>query len=49
MSLTTPPRPYDLLKDFPELASYAKPAVRLHPRPVAPGADENTGPPLVTD
>jgi hypothetical protein len=36
LALTTPPRPYDLLKDFPELASYAKPTVRLHPRPGNP-------------
>ncbi|GAA2158948.1 MULTISPECIES: hypothetical protein [Glycomyces] len=48
MALTTPPRPYDLLKDFPELASYAKPAVRLHPWPGNPTVEESSiGGPLL--
>lgn len=48
MTFTTPPRPYDVLALFPELAAFAKPAVRLHPRPGAPGAEESSvGGPLL--
>jgi hypothetical protein len=48
MTRTTPPRPYDLLALFPELAAYGKPAVRLHPRRGEPTADESSiGGPLL--
>jgi hypothetical protein len=48
MTLTTPPRPYDILTLFPELAAYAKSAVRLHPRLGNPGIDESSiGGPLL--
>ncbi|WP_112134984.1 hypothetical protein [Glycomyces dulcitolivorans] len=48
MARTTPPRPYDLLALFPELAAYGKPAVRLHPRRGEPTADESSiGGPLL--
>lgn len=48
MTLTTPPRPYDILKHFPGLAPYAKSAVRLHPRRGAPGIDQSSiGGPLL--
>ncbi|WP_158630369.1 hypothetical protein [Glycomyces terrestris] len=38
MSLTTPPRPYDVLALFPGLARLGRPAVRLHPRRGEPAA-----------
>nr|WP_147141344.1 hypothetical protein [Stackebrandtia albiflava] len=48
MALTTPPRRYDLLADIPELAEYARPAVRLHPRQGDPGVhDSSVGGPLL--
>ncbi|MDN3240307.1 hypothetical protein [Glycomyces tritici] len=48
MTLTTPPRPYEILTPFPELAAYAKSAVRLHPRPGTPSIDESSvGGPLL--
>jgi len=48
MALTTPPRPYDLLKAFPALASFARPAVRLHPRQGAPSVKQSSiGGPLL--
>lgn len=47
MTRTTPPRPLDLLAEFPETAALARPTVRLHPRPGAPGpADSSIGGPL---
>jgi hypothetical protein len=48
MALTTPPRPYHLLEDFPELAALSKVAVRLHPRPGSPTAKQSSiGGPLL--
>ncbi|SDK53121.1 hypothetical protein SAMN05216298_0431 [Glycomyces sambucus] len=48
MDLTTPPRPFDLLGDFPELSAYARPAVRLHPRRGEPTvAQSSIGGPLL--
>jgi hypothetical protein len=48
MTRTTPPRPHDLAGRFPELAQYAKPAVRLHPRQGEPGVhDSSIGGPLL--
>lgn len=44
----TPPRPVDVTAVFPELAPFARPAVRLHPRPGAPSvADSSVGGPLL--
>ncbi|GAA2263284.1 hypothetical protein GCM10009853_015570 [Glycomyces scopariae] len=48
MSLTTPPRPHDPLEAVPDLARFARSAVRLHPRrgePVA--AQSSVGGPLL--
>ncbi|MEV3938886.1 hypothetical protein AB0K52_23300 [Glycomyces sp. NPDC049804] len=42
MALTTPPRPYDILAPFPELAAHSRSAVRLHPRLGNPGVDESS-------
>ncbi|GAA3635444.1 hypothetical protein ACG5V6_07625 [Streptomyces chitinivorans] len=48
MSRTTPPRPVDVASVFPELAPLARTAVRLHPRPGAPVADDSSvGGPLL--
>jgi hypothetical protein len=48
MTRTTPPRPHDVAGRFPELAAYAKPAVRLHPRQGEPGVhDSSIGGPLL--
>ncbi|SDL35854.1 hypothetical protein SAMN05216298_3594 [Glycomyces sambucus] len=48
MTRTTPPRPYDLLALFPELAAHGRPAVRLHPRRGEPGVkDGSIGGPLL--
>ncbi|MFE9628012.1 hypothetical protein [Streptomyces sp. NPDC006527] len=48
MSRTTPPRPVEIAALFPELAPLARPAVRLHPRPGAPTADDSSvGGPLL--
>lgn len=48
MSFTTPPRRYDILERFPELAEHAKTAVRLHPRAGRPGINESSvGGPLL--
>ncbi|GAA2141447.1 hypothetical protein [Glycomyces algeriensis] len=48
MTRTTPPRPHDVAKQFPALAQYAKPAVRLHPRRGEPGVgDSSIGGPLL--
>lgn len=45
---TTPPRPVDVTAVFPELASLARPAVRLHPRPGSPSPGESSvGGPLL--
>jgi hypothetical protein len=48
MTRTTPPRPNDVIGRFPELAAYAEPAVRLHPRQGRPGVQDSSigGPPL---
>ncbi|MGX4732718.1 hypothetical protein [Kitasatospora griseola] len=48
MARTTPPRPVDIAALFPELASLARQAVRLHPRPGEPGVHESSvGGPLL--
>ncbi|GAA2417965.1 hypothetical protein GCM10010420_55450 [Streptomyces glaucosporus] len=48
MPRTTPPRPVDIAAVFPELAPLARTAVRLHPRPGAPtAADNSVGGPLL--
>ncbi|MGX1542420.1 hypothetical protein [Streptomyces adustus] len=45
---TTPPRPVDVTAIFPELAPLARSAIRLHPRPGAPSAEESSvGGPLL--
>ncbi|OIJ69777.1 hypothetical protein [Streptomyces mangrovisoli] len=45
---TTPPRPVDVSAVFPELAPWARPAMRLHPRPGSPSAEESSvGGPLL--
>ncbi|MFD9522520.1 hypothetical protein [Streptomyces sp. NPDC059979] len=45
---TTPLRPVDVTALFPQLASMALPAIRLHPRPVSPTRhDSSVGDPLV--
>ncbi|MGW5868813.1 hypothetical protein ACWFRJ_42480 [Streptomyces sp. NPDC055239] len=45
---TTPPRPVDVTAVFPELASSARPAIRLHPRPGSPSVRESSvGGPLL--
>ncbi|MEV6307637.1 hypothetical protein AB0M10_03430 [Streptomyces sp. NPDC051840] len=45
---TTPPRPVDVAAAFPELAAFARPAVRLHPRPGSPSVgDSSVGGPLL--
>ncbi|MFE4698317.1 hypothetical protein ACFRIC_14730 [Streptomyces sp. NPDC056738] len=45
---TTPPRPADVAAVFPELASSARPAMRLHPRPGSPSVRESSvGGPLL--
>lgn len=47
MSLTTPPRPADITVEFPQLASLARTATRLHPRPgPATPYDSSVGGPL---
>src|SRR5690348_7895853 len=47
MILTTGPASHDPTLDFPELASHARPTVRLHPRRGVPGArDSHLGGPL---
>lgn len=48
MSLTTPPRPFDVTALFPELAPLARTATRLHPRPGSPTVhDSSVGGPLL--
>ncbi|MEU6087392.1 hypothetical protein ABZ865_11390 [Streptomyces sp. NPDC047085] len=48
MTRTTPPRPLDITRYFPELAPLARSAVRLHPRAGAPtAADSSVGGPLL--
>ncbi|MFI1191048.1 hypothetical protein [Streptomyces californicus] len=48
MSLTTPPRPFDIAALFPPLAPLARTATRLHPRPGAPTVhDSSVGGPLL--
>ncbi|MEV5576743.1 hypothetical protein AB0L06_42530 [Spirillospora sp. NPDC052269] len=48
MTRTTPPRPADMTAVFPEFASLARTATRLHPRPGAPGVqDSSVGGPLL--
>ncbi|MFJ6797200.1 hypothetical protein [Streptomyces sp. NPDC091268] len=45
---TTPPRPVEVTAVFPELASLARPAIRLHPRPGTPSVtDSSVGGPLL--
>ncbi|MGW5640824.1 hypothetical protein [Streptomyces sp. NPDC003832] len=45
---TTPPRPVDVTTVIPELAAWARPAIRLHPRPGAPSIRESSvGGPLL--
>nr|BEK63072.1 hypothetical protein KPHV_02990 [Kitasatospora purpeofusca] len=47
MTRTTPERPVDVERLFPELARYRRTATRLHPRPGAPGArDSSVGGPM---
>ncbi|MFF3565319.1 hypothetical protein ACFYXS_35275 [Streptomyces sp. NPDC002574] len=38
----TPPRPFDVLSVFPELAGHARTAVRLHPEPAQPGPQHSS-------
>ncbi|KAB2348836.1 hypothetical protein [Actinomadura rudentiformis] len=48
MSLTTPPRPLDVVSLFPELAGTTRTATRLHPRPGEPTVhDSSVGGPLL--
>ncbi|MEU5155553.1 hypothetical protein [Glycomyces sp. NPDC021274] len=48
MTRTTPPRPHGITGQFPELAQYARPAARLHPRQGEPGVgDSSIGGPLL--
>ncbi|MFE6911989.1 hypothetical protein [Streptomyces erythrochromogenes] len=48
MSRTTPPRPLDVIAVFPQLASLARTATRLHPRPGSPTQhDSSVGGPLL--
>ncbi|MCF3165408.1 hypothetical protein IPZ64_00405 [Streptomyces violaceoruber] len=48
MSRSTPPRPVDVTALFPQLASLARTATRLHPRPGAPTPhDSSVGGPLL--
>ncbi|MEU9045647.1 MULTISPECIES: hypothetical protein [unclassified Kitasatospora] len=48
MTRTTPPRPLDVEVAFPELASLARTATRLHPSPGAPTVhDSSVGGPLL--
>jgi hypothetical protein len=48
MSVTTPPRPVDVLDHFPELREHSATATRLHPRPGEPtAADSSVGGPLL--
>ena len=48
MVRTTPPRPVDLAAHLPAMASLARTAVRLHPRPGEPtAADSSIGGPLL--
>lgn len=48
MTRTTPPRPVDIERVFPELAAYRCTATRLHPRPGSPSAMESSvGGPLL--
>ena len=48
MVFATPPPPLDVTTVFPELGPLARPAVRLHPRAGAPGADDSSlGGPLL--
>ncbi|WP_175408812.1 hypothetical protein [Streptomyces sp. TRM64462] len=48
MPRTTPPRPLDVERLFPELAAYRRTATRLHPRPGTPSArDSSVGGPLL--
>ena len=48
MVRTTPPRPIDVTKDFPELAAMARTALRLHPRAGAPTVEQSSvGGPLL--
>ncbi|MEU6120828.1 hypothetical protein [Streptomyces sp. NPDC047123] len=45
---TTPPRPFDVTALFPQLASLARRATRLHPRPGSPTVhDSSVGGPLL--
>ncbi|MFJ2648205.1 hypothetical protein ACIO1C_15900 [Streptomyces sp. NPDC087420] len=48
MLRTTPPRPVDIAAHFPELAPFARTAVRLHPRAGTPATtDSSIGGPLL--
>ncbi|MFC6020104.1 hypothetical protein ACFP2T_28410 [Plantactinospora solaniradicis] len=48
MTRTTPPRPVDITKLFPELREHSTTATRLHPRPGTPTvADSSVGGPLL--
>ncbi|MEU6968146.1 hypothetical protein AB0A71_10445 [Kitasatospora aureofaciens] len=48
MTRTTPPRPLDVERVFPEVAAYRKPATRLHPRLGDPGVrDSSMGGPVL--
>lgn len=48
MVRTTPPRPIDVTRDFPELAGMARTALRLHPRVGAPTVEQSSvGGPLL--
>ena len=42
MSRTTPPRLVDVTTIVPEIASFARPALRLHPRRGEPGLDDSS-------
>lgn len=48
MTRTTPPRPVDIEAVFPELRSYRRDCIRLHPRPGSPGpTDSSVGGPFL--
>lgn len=48
MTRTTPPRPFNAAQELPQLASLARTATRLHPRPGSPSVqDSSVGGPLL--
>ncbi len=48
MARTTPPRPFNVAAELPDMAGLARTAIRLHPRPGAPTVhDSSAGGPLL--